>query len=54
MAFGATLLAEKVVLCGSGFQPRQNRGKMPLPQNKETNLLGKKKEAGRHAGRRDD
>jgi hypothetical protein len=34
------------VICGSGFQPRQNRGKMPLPQNKETNLLGKKKEAG--------
>jgi hypothetical protein len=39
-----------VVICGSGFQARQNCGKMPLPQNKETNLLGEKKEAGTQGG----
>jgi hypothetical protein len=40
-----------VVLCGSGFQPRQKRGRILLSQNKETKLLGKKKEAGMQAAR---
>jgi hypothetical protein len=40
-----------VVICGSVFQPRQNRGKMPLPQNKGTELLGKKKRPACRAAR---
>ncbi len=32
---------DKFVLCGSGFQQRSNRGKMPLPQ-KWNNLTSKK------------
>jgi hypothetical protein len=39
MALSATLSARKVCFCGSGFQPRQDLGKMPFPQSKETNLL---------------
>jgi hypothetical protein len=45
-----------VVSCGSDFQPRQYRGKMPLPQNpllqnKETKILGKKKRPACRAAR---